>query len=108
MKEKAKPVTRGLCIRRTSGTSGSRVLTGQSCGRCMAGSAVNALNAPKVLGKLPDMTSWAFNFLMGHRSEIAGCALSKVEDARLDRWTGCSEALCFPWVLECPRHFFAC
>ena len=102
MKEKAKPETRGLCKRRTSRTSGTRVLTSQSCGRCVASSALNVLKAPMVLGKLPDMTSWAIKFLMEHRSEIAGCALSKVEDARLDRLTGCSRSFVLSMGLAVP------
>ena len=53
----------------------------------MVGSELTALSAPKVLGKLRDMTYGAFNILMGHRSETVGFKLSKVEDARLDRWT---------------------
>ena len=59
-------------------TSGNRAVTGQSCGV-----ELTALNANKVLGELPDMTSWAVIFLMGHRSEIAGDKLSKEEDSRL-------------------------
>ena len=44
-------------------------------------------NAAKELSDLPGMTSWAYNALVGHRSEIPVYKLSKVEDARLDWWT---------------------
>ena len=46
-----------------------------------------ALNANGVLGKLPDMTSWASNLLKGHRSEEVSHKLNKVKDARVGRWT---------------------
>ena len=38
------------------------------------------------------MTSWAFNLLMGHRSEEVSHKLSKVKDARVGRWTSMSHA----------------
>ena len=50
----------------------------------LVGSEFTAFNADEVLGKLPDTTSWAWA-CMGHRSEIAGYKLSKVEDASLSR-----------------------
>ena len=53
----------------------------------LVGPELTALNANKVLGKLPDMTSWAFNTLMEHRSDKVSHNRSKVEDARLGRWT---------------------
>ena len=39
------------------------------------------------VGKFPDMTCGTYNILIGHRSEIVGYKLSKVKDARPDRWT---------------------
>ena len=36
----------------------------------LVGTELTALNANKVLGKLPGTTSWAFTMLMRHRSEI--------------------------------------
>ena len=54
----------------------------------MSGSDLTALSAPKVLGTSPEMTYWAYNILMVHRSEITGYKRSKVEDARLGRETG--------------------
>ena len=38
------------------------------------------------------MTSWAFNLLMGHRSEEVSHKLNKVKDARVNRWTSMSHA----------------
>ena len=51
----------------------------------MFGSDLTALSAPQVLGTSPEMTYWAYNILMVHRSEITGYKRSKVEDARLGR-----------------------
>ena len=36
----------------------------------LVGVELTALNANKVLGKLPDMTFWVFTMLKGHRTEI--------------------------------------
>ena len=58
----------------------------------LVGPEFNAPNAPKVLGKLPDVTAWAYNALTGHRSDIVSHKLSKVEDARLGMWTSAGYA----------------
>ena len=50
----------------------------------LVGSELTTLNANRVLGKLPDMTSWAFSILVVHRSEIVSHKFSKV-DARLSK-----------------------
>ena len=53
----------------------------------LVGSDLTILDANKVLGKLPDMASWAFKMFTEHRNEVVGHTLSKVEDVRLSRWT---------------------
>ena len=58
----------------------------------MVGSELTALNAPKVLGKLPDITFWACNILMEDRSEIVSSKLSKGKDASSGRWTNVAYA----------------
>ena len=69
-------------MRKTSRTSGTRAVTGQKVWQVygkMVGSELTALNAPKVPGKLPDITYWACNILMEHRSEIVGLKLSQAQ-----------------------------
>ena len=41
----------------------------------------------KDLGKLSGMTTWSCNVLMDHRKEGRRYKHSKVEDARLDKWS---------------------
>ena len=53
----------------------------------MVNAKVNDLNAAKELGTLPDMKSSAVNILIEHRNDKMGYNLSKVENARLGRWT---------------------
>ena len=64
---------------------GTLAVIGQSCGRCMVklvGSGLTTLNVNKVLGTLPDMTSWALNVLVEHKSaKVVSQQLSKVEDS---------------------------
>ena len=70
-------------------------MTGQRCGRLygkIVGSELTALNAPKVLGKLPDITFWACNILMEDRREIVSSKLSKGKDASSGRWTNVAYA----------------
>ena len=59
----AKPQTKGLRTGRTSRTSGTRGCDRpklwQVYGKLVC-FELNALNAPKVLGKLPALTSWAY------------------------------------------------
>ena len=42
--------------------------------------------AVKQLSELSDMRKWSYNALMDHRKETRRYALSKVDDARLNRW----------------------
>ena len=58
----------------------------------MVGSELTALNAPEVMGKLPDITYWACNILTEHRSEIVSYKLSKVKDASSGKWTNVAYA----------------
>ena len=44
--------------------------------------------AVKQLSELSEMRKWSYNALMDHRKETRRYALSKVDDARLNRWTG--------------------
>ena len=86
MKSSGGPQTQRLRRPRASGTSGTR-----ACDRLKLCQAHVKLlgsdrNAVKELIDLPSMTSWAYNVLMGHRNEITGYKVSKVDDTRLDRW----------------------
>ena len=89
MRHTGKPYTKRAAHGKASKTSGTRAVNRHRCARYgkLVGSELTAFNANQVLGKLPDMKSWAFNILMRHRSEKVGYKLSKVEDARLGRWT---------------------
>ena len=61
----------GKYVRDDRHSGGDRPLLWEVYGK-LVGSELTTLKANKVLGKLPDATSWAFNILMEHKSEIVG------------------------------------
>ena len=86
-------IQESLFCNRTAHGKDIRAEWNSGCGRPKPWQELTALNAHKVLGKLPDLASWASNSLMEHRSGIFSFKLSKAEDGRLGRWTsvGCSK-----------------
>ena len=56
----------------------------QVCGELVC-SEHTTLNGNRVLGKLPDLTSWEFNILMVHGSDMVSHKLSEV---RMPDWAG--------------------
>ena len=59
----------------------------------------------KDLGKLSGMTTWSCNVLMDHRKEVRRYKHSKVEDARLDKWSSSLNMFWDVRALRVPSRF---